>query len=78
MEFSLFHRPTTTDIVMPIDLSHRHRYAAVRDLFSRMNQCHVNSGEKTKESLIMQAILHNSRYHISNITTLENKPTCQK
>jgi hypothetical protein len=49
MEFSLFHRPTTTNIVMPMDSSHRHRYAAVRVLLSRMNQCHVTSDENTKD-----------------------------
>jgi len=57
MEFLLFHRPNTTDIVMPNDYSHRHRYAAVRVLFSRMNQCNVNSNENAKDLLIMQAIL---------------------
>jgi len=49
VEFSLFHRPTTTDIVMPMDFSHRRRYAAERVLFNRMNQCHVNSDENTKD-----------------------------
>ena len=42
---------------MPNDYSHRHRYAAVRVLFSRMNQCNVNSNENAKDLLIMQAIL---------------------
>jgi hypothetical protein len=49
MELSLFHRPTTTDIFMPMNSSHRHRYGTVSVLFSRMNQCHVSSDENTKE-----------------------------
>jgi hypothetical protein len=32
-----------------------------------MNQCHVSSDENTKEWRLMQVILHNSRYYISNI-----------
>jgi hypothetical protein len=49
LNFHYFIDALQTDIVMPMDSSHRHRCAAVRILFSRMNQCHVNSDENTKD-----------------------------
>ena len=78
--FSIYRKPTTTDILIPRDSCHppEHKHAAIYYMLNRMNTYLLNEYSKGQEYNTLQQILYNNKYDPSIINTNKIKQTINK
>jgi len=73
--FSIYRKPTTTDIIIPNDSCHppEHKHAAIRYMLNRMNNYQLNKSSKEQEYNTIKQIMHNNKYDPSILNNNKNK-----
>jgi hypothetical protein len=68
-------KPMYTDIIIPEDSCHpkEHKMTAIRYLYIRMNKYHLAPKGLEKENHVIQQILYNNGYDVTNATKVLNK-----
>jgi hypothetical protein len=79
LTFNIYRKPTTTDIIIPVDSCHppEQKYSAIRHMINRMNSYRLNHTEKETEQNIIEQIVGANGYNTSVIQQI-NKPRRDK
>ena len=74
LSFSIYRKPTTTDIIIPNDSYHQpeHKHAAIRYMLNRMNNYQLNKSSKEQEYNTIKQIMYNNKYDPSILNTNKN------
>jgi hypothetical protein len=78
-KYSIFRKPTTTDVIIPADSCHspEHKHAAIRYMLNRMNTYHLDEDNKRTEFNTIKQITTNNGYKTSVIGQLNKHKTKQ-
>jgi hypothetical protein len=73
LSFSIYRKPTATDIIIPIDSCHplEHKYAAIRYMLERLHKYKLNDLERRTEQQIIEQIITNNGYETSIVKHLD-------
>jgi hypothetical protein len=74
-EFTIFRKPTYTDIIIPYNSCHptEQKFAAIRYFANRLNTYQMKPNEREKEKLNIQNIAHNNGFPLHTVNNLMNK-----
>jgi hypothetical protein len=77
LSFSAYRKPTTTDTIIPKDSCHPQEYkqAAIRYLFNRVNNYHLEKAAKEHEYITIKQIMRNNKYNPPDINDNVHKRT---
>jgi hypothetical protein len=75
LEFSIFRKPTYTDIIIPHNSCHptEHKFASLRYFTNHLNTYQLNPIEKNNERLIIQNIAYNNGFPLDIVGNLMKK-----